>query len=814
MSTDWPQIDSSVSIHSSNDLFGGDLFGDELIEMYAGTDMDTDIHNQTVTNTKIQETGTCTPPSLISNSHVTHLDDGLGALTDITDLMQPMEQAPAPAAAIITPVPVPSTDIVTNHPSPLAVSPNQKKRASPTLVTAPVVKKANTGTRAPVVSNASKRVNVQSTARRAPTITSAAKNQLSQKGLVHPGNVVSGINGPLQHPGSVVSGNATNHHGSNNNKNSNSNNGNGNNSQAQTPNPLDPGTTANTGAVVSPLPSAVNNVNNTVASTNTTIVNSTNHAITAKSSSGVMKNTNSRGIAHPVTSVSSNVISRAAPRTITQNLTNGTKPTESDFVAVAQAAVSNLIMNAGAQAHQLLAQKQSQGEDFLTKGTPNTSTAHVAALTSSNWVAACASMSNNGSSHTSVPAPGTNSMSPIPPNNVTAAAAASVVANSAIGTAVSAEDDPSHNPNSAANKRRRQNLNPEERARQNRDRNREHARNTRLRKKAYVEELKRTLTELVTQRDASELERRHNTQREMEQREVRFRVMEEFLKLRGSMEQNVARWVAILEDGFKLTLPVTSYREIVAPSAPHNTKLPRSVSTDDKQMNSNNYENSDAENCELSRQVLHGATECMADASILSRLLNSLGNGAANVGNNNVTLAHNCDRKRFFMDGTTAVLEWTATSVGAVTMGAPAELVVRGNMKAIFSPASNKLISAEILFDTGAVYRQIKRLSSHYNQSSSNHIHNGYHDDFTSELFGSSSNNNGHHQTKDVAAEADALLDSLQMPMLPGMTLESPTPNHVPSCNVDDSNSGHHHNSEKSVISSDESEDLVSMDKQ
>lgn len=37
MSTDWPQIDTSVSMHSSNDLFGGDLFGDELIEMYAGT---------------------------------------------------------------------------------------------------------------------------------------------------------------------------------------------------------------------------------------------------------------------------------------------------------------------------------------------------------------------------------------------------------------------------------------------------------------------------------------------------------------------------------------------------------------------------------------------------------------------------------------------------------------------------------------------------------------------------------------------------------------------------------------------------------
>merc|ERR1711957_200050 len=107
------------------------------------------------------------------------------------------------------------------------------------------------------------------------------------------------------------------------------------------------------------------------------------------------------------------------------------------------------------------------------------------------------------------------------------------------------------------NKKRRESLTPDERARQNRDRNREHARNTRLRKKAYVEELKRTLTELVAQRDTIDLEKRHEKQRDMEVREVRYRVMEEFLKLRArGAEQNLlARWIAILEDGFTLTLP-------------------------------------------------------------------------------------------------------------------------------------------------------------------------------------------------------------------------------------------------------------------
>ena len=76
---------------------------------------------------------------------------------------------------------------------------------------------------------------------------------------------------------------------------------------------------------------------------------------------------------------------------------------------------------------------------------------------------------------------------------------------------------------------RRATLTADERARQNRDRNREHARNTRLRKKAYVEELKRTWTELVAQRDASDLEKRHEKERDLEVLEVCYRVMEEFM---------------------------------------------------------------------------------------------------------------------------------------------------------------------------------------------------------------------------------------------------------------------------------------------
>jgi hypothetical protein len=262
------------------------------------------------------------------------------------------------------------------------------------------------------------------------------------------------------------------------------------------------------------------------------------------------------------------------------------QPTEADFQSVAQAAVSNLIMNAG--------NGKSESANPMPGTNIDTSTEHIKALTGSNWVAVCSGGDIGGPS--------------------------------------SIESSDKMN-----NRARRQNLTADERARQNRDRNREHARNTRLRKKAYVEELKRTLTALVAQRDAADLEKRHSAQRELEQREVRFRVVEEFLKLRGRNEANFARWAAILEDNFTLTLPVTDFRETIQ------TKTLAAK---------NDYQ-----------QILTGVSEAMADASLLSSFLKSLGKSAEGGA---IYIQYQCDRKNFFMDNCNAVLDWTAYSQGAV----------------------------------------------------------------------------------------------------------------------------------------------------
>jgi len=337
--------------------------------------------------------------------------------------------------------------------------------------------------------------------------------------------------------------------------------------------------------------------------------------------------------------------------------------TEESFKGVAQAAVNNLILSAGQNSARYEAGKNDINGYHKSV---DTSTTHVAALTSNNWVAACAA-----------------GISDAPPGTAEAAQAA----------ALAAASDPAA---AKAARARRASLSADERARQNRDRNREHARNTRLRKKAYVEELKRTLTELVTARDATELERRHEKQRELEVREVRYRVMEEFLKLRarGSETNLLARWIAILEDGFSLTIPTTDYREMVHADG----SMPRQVS--DASTNGG----SDVAVNDPTVQVLRGATECFDDASKIAAFFQTMSTG-------NVVQEYNCDRKQFMMDGVNAMLEWTLTT--NLNGDNSPSIFLKGCMRAMFSPASNKLVCAELLFDSSSVVSQVKSLVSY-----------------------------------------------------------------------------------------------------
>jgi hypothetical protein len=110
--------------------------------------------------------------------------------------------------------------------------------------------------------------------------------------------------------------------------------------------------------------------------------------------------------------------------------------------------------------------------------------------------------------------------------------------------------------------KRKKDLSPAERARQNRDRNREHARSTRLRKKAYIQKLKELVEGLHAERTEEVRQRRVAIQHLAEMQNVRRAVIRSFLRLHTNPEGegDRRRWSTILEDTFWLKQPVTPYR--------------------------------------------------------------------------------------------------------------------------------------------------------------------------------------------------------------------------------------------------------------
>lgn len=101
-----------------------------------------------------------------------------------------------------------------------------------------------------------------------------------------------------------------------------------------------------------------------------------------------------------------------------------------------------------------------------------------------------------------------------------------------------------------------------DRAKLNRDRNREHARSTRERKKAYVQKLRELVEQLHAERNEEQRKRRVAVQHLAEIHRVRCDVVQTFLQYHTG-RNGVAddrKWSTILEDDFWLKQPVTPYR--------------------------------------------------------------------------------------------------------------------------------------------------------------------------------------------------------------------------------------------------------------
>ena len=112
----------------------------------------------------------------------------------------------------------------------------------------------------------------------------------------------------------------------------------------------------------------------------------------------------------------------------------------------------------------------------------------------------------------------------------------------------------------------------EQKKQSSRDRNREHARCTRLRKKAYVDKLKELVDGLHAERNEDARKRRAAVQRLAEVQELRRKVVNTFLEYHCSFESDYNKWKLIVETGgkkndddaeeeaFWMKQPVTPYR--------------------------------------------------------------------------------------------------------------------------------------------------------------------------------------------------------------------------------------------------------------
>ena len=114
--------------------------------------------------------------------------------------------------------------------------------------------------------------------------------------------------------------------------------------------------------------------------------------------------------------------------------------------------------------------------------------------------------------------------------------------------------------NGKARKSTTSDLTPEEKKKLNRDRNRQHARSTRLRKKAYTNKLKELVNALHVERSDVIKKRRVAVRQLAEIQNVRRGVITKFLTYHSGYETDIKTWNTILEEDFFLKQPVSPYR--------------------------------------------------------------------------------------------------------------------------------------------------------------------------------------------------------------------------------------------------------------
>ena len=222
----------------------------------------------------------------------------------------------------------------------------------------------------------------------------------------------------------------------------------------------------------------------------------------------------------------------------------------------------------------------------------------------------------------------------------------------------------------------------EQRVRYNRERNREHAKNTRIRKKAYVERLKIAVDELCRERDTLLSERTSASCQMIETHSKRVDVLSSFFALRAGYNSSDVRrelWSGILdESSFTCRLPVTPYQSFPSSEV-------------------------QVSNCQ---RTIVGVDAMIADAAANYVFLDSIVDRAM-YPDGKIKFQYTLVTEESVVAGTQLMARWAMSTLNANQFGSNTELQQRGMLICKFNVA-HKIVSIEIMFDVMAFMLQVK----------------------------------------------------------------------------------------------------------
>ena len=228
-------------------------------------------------------------------------------------------------------------------------------------------------------------------------------------------------------------------------------------------------------------------------------------------------------------------------------------------------------------------------------------------------------------------------------------------------------------------------MSSEEKAKANRDRNREHARNTRLRKKAYVAKLTQLVTDLSTQTEAQARERALTLTREREQATVRRNVLHTLAEYRSAGMTDRFKWATILDEKFVCKIPVTPYRSFKQCDIIHNSR------------------------------VIRGIDDFIADVKSLHICIESIGapsNGwkEARARGEKVRATYALQDEDMIISGNVLMSRYCFATENATRCGAECECTLYGMLRVTYTE-QNKLSSCEFMFDVMSFMQLLQHAS-------------------------------------------------------------------------------------------------------